>query len=550
MKNIVLNCILALLLFSPPSFSNSFSFEYGLSEFVLKNASPLLTQIKKRKGMGYESLKNQIVSMGCSPQILSSPSLLNKTEAYAFHSELMLYLKRCSTNNTSSNLRSVLRNKTPYLIIAGESLKSPMSYFGHSLLLFLDERDFYFSPVISVLAPTEGLTALEQLVDGGFSHIDAEVKVLPLHQIIDFYNNKESRELRFIRLNTPGLKIKKLINFFEEKSQEQLTYNFFYQNCSTYIFEALNHSCNCFGEKPNIVTPLLLAYRAQSIENTKGFELKSLFAQFNEGYRNLSSNDKKTAKEMFLDPDIEYSENPKIGKVAVQASRLSFESYRRPYSSYGRLLDTYGKDDSLLDGLPEHQSASDRSNDGLLISSAKFGLQDNAINLTLSAVDFSHFEQRSFNVLSSTLQAASIELVESNGTTKIESLDLVNIEAITPLNFVTRTPSWKLRIGADRNENNHLEGIATVGIGGAFSYSSFLFYSIPSVEISEQISFPIYSGINFKSDSFSAKYEFRNLSNRTFSLNKRISSQFGAAYSAHKKKHQELEHRLTFSYHF
>ena len=547
--------ILTFFLLCSNTFAKNILFDISFSEFILKNASPLVSQIKEKKGLGYESIKKQISLSGCNPDLVLSTALLAENKAYLFHSKLIAALKDCTPRttekHTQQNIELLLQNKDPYLIIAGESLKSPMSYFGHSLLLFLDKDDFYFSPVISVLAPTEGLTTLEQITKGGFSSISAEVNILPLHQILDSYSNKESRKLKFIKLPKSDFNTKALIEFFDEKLPLTLDYNFFTKNCSTYLFDALEYACNCFGEKPKIVTPVFLEKKVQETTASTRFEINSLFYKFNENYNKLTHTDKSAVKDMFSNPDTNLAEdNKKLGNVAVLASRLSFESYRKPNDSYEKILDTYRKDDSLIKEIPLNSKAENKALDGLEISSAKIKLHKKSVNIKLSAVDFDHFEQRSKNFISSKLTAGAIEISNKKDTTKIESLDLLDIRAITPLNFVTRTPSWRLRIGADRTQSDDLQAISSMGIGAAFAFSNLTVYSMPSLELNSSLNFPIYSGIQLKSRFFSAKYETKNLENHSFSLYRRENNFIGYEYNMYKTKKNDTKHQIIFSYFF
>lgn len=542
--------ILAFLFISSNTFAGNIHFNISFSEFILKNASPLVSQIENQKGLGYDSLRKQITDLGCNPDILLSPAILEQKEAFQFHSNLMKALEPCAVKrDTKKDIKQLLSDKEPYLIIAGESLKSPMSYFGHSLLLFLDEEDFYFSPVISVLAPTENLTATEQLLKGGFLKIPAEINVIPLHQILDSYNNRESRKLKFIKLPDSHFDKDKIIGFFDDKLSNTLTYNFFTENCSTYLYEALAYSCSCFDKAPNIITPVFLEKKVQETVNTNKFEINSLFHNFNTEYKKLSTKERVDVRGMFSNPQSVNPENGNnAGKVAVLASRLSFESYGRPNDSYGKILDTFGQKDSLQLKIPLNQKSDDRDLDGLSVSSAKIYFKKDSLSVKLSAVDFDHFEQRSQHYLSSKLTAGAIEIHEDNGSAIVETLDIINIRSVTPLNFVTRTPSWRLRIGADRTKSDTLQPLVSAGLGAGFNVSQFMFYSLPSIELSHSATFPIYSGIEFKSDVLSIKYETKNNSEQSLTLYKRQNSSFSYEYKI--TKHDTTKHQIAFSYYF
>ncbi|MBR7890285.1 DUF4105 domain-containing protein [Marinomonas sp. A79] len=532
-------------------------FDPSLSEFLLKNALSLQYQMKAKKGLGYKSLVSQIQKYGCGAELLSTPSLLEKIESYEFHKNFLTLLDQCSKNSYSEyeyneELNKLLEKKEAYLVIAGESLKSPMSYFGHSLIVFLDKDDFYFSPVISILAPTEGLSAIEQIGKGGFSFIKAEMNVIPLHQIIDFYSDKESRDLRFLKLSSNTFDRQKLVDYFNNKLTDQLVYNFFTKNCSTYLYQALDHSCSCFTEASTIITPVKLEKTV--LENHKGtvsFSIDSLFNKFNASYEKLTIDEKSLTKKIFLDELSQFPENStEAGRAAVLASKMSFKTYATPNDAYEKVIKTYGMDHLLLETLPVGSIFEEKELDGLSISSIKGVFSEGSMKIRVSAVDFDLFEQRTKHFVSSKLSAGAFEFSTKNDDTSLESIDLLNIRAITPLNFVTKKPSWSLRIGGERNSNNHFQGILSGGLGASISVRGLVFFALPSFEYTSNFDLPIYSGILFNSEQLSAKYETRNLESHKVSLYRRENNYFGYEYSFLSDDKNAEKHSFTLSYYF
>jgi hypothetical protein len=129
---------------------------------------------------------------------------------------------------------------------------------------------------------------------------------------------------------------------------------FFTKNCSTYLYTALNYSCDCFTYPPTIATPFLLEkIILEQTESPEIFEIESLFYQFNKHYNSLKKNNKNIVKKMFLSENGDLFNNDKAEKVAVLASRLSSQ---QPNNAYNKLLDTYGKDESLLQSIPHRKN--------------------------------------------------------------------------------------------------------------------------------------------------------------------------------------------------
>ncbi|MEL0613486.1 DUF4105 domain-containing protein [Marinomonas arenicola] len=543
--------ILVALIPNPSAAANDLTFNPKITEFILKNTSSLIYQIKEKKGLGYNSLKNQIILSGCNPKTVFSDNLLKKKKPYLFSKDFSKKIDKCKKNNNGNiDIESALKNKEVYLIVAEESLKSPMSYFGHSLLLFLDKDDFYFSPVVSISAPTDNLTAVEQITKGGFSHIEAKINITPLHQIIDYYGHKESRKLKFINLSDHLFNREKLIQYFKNKSSENLSYNFFYQNCSTYLYEALNYSCNCFKKKPMIITPSLLELKIQNLDREAvEFKIDSLHHKFKIQFEELKRNEKKIAKDIFSNTKFNTEKNQKSGKVAALASRLSFKSYGNINPGYENALETYGEDYSLLRSIP-YDKKTEKNHDNLKNSSIKIKKSKNALNLKLSAIDFNQLEQRTKKFTFSELSVGTIDFLKKNETTQVESVYLLNIKALTPIDFVTKTPSWRLKLGAERDEKNRLKSLFSFGIGVSYSLSNLTFYTLPSIESKSSLTFPIYSGVFFKNRSIVINYKTKNLKKNSLSIYKRGSESIGYEYKISKNENLKTEHQIGLSYYF
>lgn len=546
-----------VFLFLPSnSIARSVEFDAGISEFVLKNAPALISQIKRQSGVGYDSLKAQLELRGCDEHLLSDNALVEQKTSYDFFSYLMGKINTCSTDDYSQLLQptfsETLIGKTPYLLVAGESLNAPMSYFGHSLLLFLDEDDFYFSPVLSVLAPLESKQLFSQTLKGGFSSIKAEINLTPLHQVISFYNNHESRSLRFIKLPEDKFDNEKLINYFDQALNDPLRYNFFIKNCATYLYQALDQACDCLDEDRSIISPALMEAQVyQQAPETQVFELKSLLTQFHQAYEPLTRFEQRTVRQMILDQGFQYQGiHQDLGDVAVLGTRLSFETYKTPYPSYFGLLDTYGNSTGLLDGLPETQLPNDQMRDKLNLSSFGVSTNKDENSARFALLDYRSFYQRQESINSASLAAGVVELSGIEDTSRVESVTLLEITSLKPLNTITKKASWRFGIGAQRDQDNQLNAYFNYGIGGSVSALGAKFYLLPSIEISNSTNLSVYSGFETNMGFVSLAYENKDLLDHELSFYKRLNSAFAFEYQAVKQEREETSHTASVFYYF
>lgn len=538
------------------SVARSIEFDAGMSEFILKNAPALISQIKRQSGVGYDSLKAQLELRGCDEHLLSDNALIEQKTSYDFFSYLMGKVNACSTDHSSQlkkpTFTETLQGKTPYLLVAGESLNAPMSYFGHSLLLFLDEDDFYFSPVLSVLAPLESKQLFSQTLKGGFSSIKAEINLTPLHQVISFYNNYESRSLRFIKLPEDKFDNEKLIDYFDQALNDPLRYNFFVKNCATYLYEALDQACDCLDEDRSIISPALMeAQIYQQAPETQVFELKSLLAKFHQAYEPLNSFEQRTVRQMILDQGFQYQGiHQDLGNVAVLGTRLSFETYKTPYPSYSGLLDTYGDASGLLASLPETQQPNDKMRDQLYLSSFGLSTNEDKHSARFALLDYRSFYQRQESINSASLAAGVLELSSIEDTSRVESVTLLEITSLKPFNGVSKNASWRFGIGAQRNQDDQLKTSLNFGLGGSVSVFGAKFYLLPSIEISSATKLPVYSGFEANMGFVSLAYENKDLLDHELSFYKRLNSSFALEYQAVKLEREETSHTASVFYYF
>lgn len=546
---------LVCLLFQSNSMARAIEFDAELSAFILKNGPALVSQIKHHQGVGLESLKSQLELRGCDTNLLNDIALIEQKDSYAFFSYLMGKIDDCSSGyepHDEQAFADVLKGKTPYLLVAGESLNSPMSYFGHSLLLFLDEDDFYFSPVLSVLAPLESKQLFSQTLKGGFSSIKAEINLTPLHQVISYYNNYESRSLRFIKLPTEQFDNDKLTQYFDQTLTDPLSYNFFLQNCATYIYRALDQACDCLDEDKDIISPAMMEAQIHQVApSSEIFELPSLLTQFNLKYQNLNDFEQLTIRQMVQEQGYQYQGlHQDLGDVAVLASRLSFETYKKPYPSYFGLLETYSNKEGLLDALPDAKPASDEELDKLNLSSLGLAFNDDEASASFALIDYSQFYQRQKNVYSSSLRAGVIEVSGIDESSKIDDLSLLEISTLKPLNFVSKGFSWRLKLGAERNSQNELRPLLRYSLGASVATLGAKFYLLPSLQLSDSTHMPVYLGFEAQMGFASLSYENKDLEDHELRLYKRMNSSFALQYQAVKLENIDLVQSASAFYYF
>jgi hypothetical protein len=137
------------------------------------------------------------------------------------------------------------RNDTDlYLLFISDTSSKAESSFGHISLLLKSASNIYFDTVITFLASdftdyNTGKHSISKYLKGAFSEIDGEIVYYPFFDLLYKSIIEEGRMVICYRINISREEKKALVNSLWESIDNHYSYNFFTENCSTFIFDKL-----------------------------------------------------------------------------------------------------------------------------------------------------------------------------------------------------------------------------------------------------------------------------------------------------------------------
>ena len=202
------------------------------------------------------------------------------------------------------------------MLFASQNLTSPISSFGHTLLIFHNEiTPEPDSIVFEYLGDTE---VSYYAIKGLFATIPGGFHLLPWSQKRWIYE-REDRDIWAIRLKLQEHERQKLEFNIKASLSQMKPYNFFFNNCSWYIFEIVKESMDDMkcSVKPYVIPieTLNALYRCDKIGES--VYIPAHATRLREAFKKLSRKEKSILKKMNLEKDIDYENVSSDFKTAV-----------------------------------------------------------------------------------------------------------------------------------------------------------------------------------------------------------------------------------------
>ena len=210
------------------------------------------------------------------PLVLLLPQILNASNAY-------LIDRACSGGAFSSECElHASSSDNVFLVLAGPSLASPASSFGHLSIMVGSNENPLFNKTYSYFSDTYESPLSVQIANAGFSYSSAFVYEQPFFSLLHRYAEVEKREVYIVSIN---LNKKQKSDFFEFLKSEKIKpqrYNFFFENCTSFVQRAISavlpeYSSLRFSSPASLVNKV--------IESDHGYIESIFFPPDNESFR-------------------------------------------------------------------------------------------------------------------------------------------------------------------------------------------------------------------------------------------------------------------------
>ena len=378
-----------------------------------------------------------------------------------------------------------------YIAFVQPSLISPMSYFGHTFLVFKKDSSWDFSKTFSYTAiiPAE-ISNNDLLFGGATGTLKGRYVIGNLHEFKHAYLKKEQRGISLHRLNLTDNEKKALISIAYELYKQTSIYHFFEQNCTTELIRFLG------GVRPALLKKLeglvikepasaLNLLESEGLINKNNFFYPPRITHAFDSYLKLGSASRLLVNN-YLN-DVEQSKNyaeedDNIKESLINTSSLLFNFFNSPpvsYEEFQRL--TYTNKSEVITPLETTSSYTEPTR-------FSFGVRqvDNKIfgSIGFMISHLERFEERFSFVNESTLKTFDTSINFDRDKVEIDKIDFFELAAYNKSFSEVFIPSWRLYAGYNDKYNYKEHSIMSeIGYGFSFGTKDVLFSLMPQIRV-------------------------------------------------------------------
>jgi len=365
-----------------------------------------------------------------------------------------------------------LNFKTLYLVYASSYINAPASMFGHSFLRF--DRDnstpllsFALNYSAQISKDTNLLLYAYRGLFGGFK---GKYIITPYYEMVKIYSNMEERDMWEYRLNLTLKEIEKITLSIIEMQRYQSSYYFTSKNCSynlLWFIDLAKEDLNLVNEFNYIVTPMDII-KALKRENliTKSIYRPSKRSKIEARFNKIRS--KNIAKKFLEKEDISLIKNlkeeeqAKILDLAILKNKPKIETLK-----YRSQIDIKKSELNITKTNPIKSNLASK----LILSSSFIGGRVAYHDIYDIDYDFNKGKYISF-----------FDFLVKKG--KLEKLDFIKIDSISPNSGLSSPLSWGLGIGfIDKSFQIEAD------IGKSYNFLDTLFFLKPSIKLRDRFKF-------------------------------------------------------------
>lgn len=378
-----------------------------------------------------------------------------------------------------------------YIAFVKPSLVSPMSYFGHTFLIFKKHGSWEFSKTFSFSAVIpSSITKKDLITNGALGKLTGRFVIGNFHEFKYEYLEKEQRGISLYRLNLRPAEKNLLIKKSFEVYDQVFSYHFFEQNCSTELIRYLSTARPKLSKKLDDLmikdpagTLNLLIDAGLILENDYAYFPKLTHAFYRYLNLNKHSQDKidtLLSSHNFTNSSGQLSNDEK--EVLTKISSLLFSFFNTPPPSYKEFQNQrYTSDEYRIPPLKNDLTHTKPAR-------VSFGLKQNG-EYPISSISFmpSHrerFEERFSYVNETSLKTLYAEINFYENNIILEQLDLLELASYNKSFSEVIIPSWRFYTGYNDNYNPGQQTLMSeLGYGLSMGTTNFLFSVMPQINI-------------------------------------------------------------------
>ncbi|PLA75023.1 hypothetical protein CYQ88_03750 [Hydrogenovibrio sp. SC-1] len=375
--------------------------------------------------------------------------------------------------NNFEKFKQQLNLEDIYITIVSPSLTSPMSYFGHSFLIFKKKESWDFSNVLSFSAIIPAKDSYKKiLIDGALGNMDGKFIFNQFFEIKRLYTLKEQRGMEIYKLKLTETEKNNLLREIYNKYEKVSRYSFFSQNCSSEIIDYISTINSDVKKQLNsqfLKTPsdtLNILKKVGLISNKHLRIESSLNIELNR-YSQFSLVEKDKFKKYFSSKGNLNSISNNEANGVSNTANIFFNFFNEPFKNHNKLVGLNFLNDNpkidfpfrLIDNYPIKLGIGSVYQNNS--NPVKIQILPGYIERSVSK--FSRLNETSLKFFNTELQANTNSL-------KIEKFDFIEMESINKSFGLIDLPSWRGYIGWNNKYRKNKKKVNNVEVGYGFSY--------------------------------------------------------------------------------
>ena len=378
-----------------------------------------------------------------------------------------------------------------YIAFVQPSLTSPMSYYGHTFLVFKKQGSWEFSKTFSFTAVIPNKISSKNLIlDGVTGKLSGRYVIGNFHEFKREYLSKEQRGIQLYKLNLSGPEKELLLAKSFQIYNDEFPYHFFQKNCSTEIINYLSVVRPTLSKNLKNITMKAPSSTLNLLINENLILKKDIthFSQITHSFDRYLRLDKSTREQIDtylisqeLDENFDtLKDNEK--EVLTNISSLMFNFLHTPPPMYHEIQNQIHPK-SIIKKSSDIESLAYTS-----LARLSLGLRQ-VDNKTIGLLSFmpSHlerFEERFSIVNESTLKTFYTAISYDQNKIKLEKLDILEIAAYNKSFSKVIIPTWRVYAGYNDlySPDNH-SLISEIGYGLSFGSKNVLFSFMPQIKV-------------------------------------------------------------------
>lgn len=417
-----------------------------------------------------------------------------------------------------------------YIAYVQPSFISPMSYFGHSFLVFKKKNSWDFSKtfLFSAVIPSD-ITSSGLFYKGSFGHLEGRFVLSNFHKIKHNYLNKEQRGIELYKLVLNEFEKELLLRKSFNLYNEPLRYNFFQNNCSSELIKYLSViKPSLYQEEKNMAikqpsNAIELLANEGILNKTPITHFSKLELEFHK-YQALTLPEKRSLRSL-LDGENDYATltDNRLKSALVGQGDLLFKYAKTPLAEHESIQKLLYKDNYSLSPLKKQFQ-------NLNTSLVSFGFKSigshDYTTLRFMPAAYTHSDVRFSRVNETTMVIFNTELKIEDTNIDLYQFDLLELATYNKSFSKTTTPSWRFYMGFNENHNEDGSFQSEFAYGLSYGTDNLLISLLPQLNIDFSHSM-LFTQVNFTASYWMGQSNISyNLVSDVFTSNRKGNKSF------------------------